>query len=74
MDMNRSHVTFSDSEDFEGAKKYKTANSVYILGFHTEHAAQSFVRYWHRKPMDWGKKSVDMDGDLPPIANAELLW
>lgn len=74
IDMNRSQVTFSDSHDLEGAKKYKKANSVYILGFHTEHAAQSFVRYWHRKPMDWGKKSVDMDGDLPPIANAELLW
>ena len=75
LDMNRSQMFFPDStQDVETTKKYKTANNVYILGFHTEHAAQSFVRYWHRKPMDWGKKSVESDGDLPPIANAELLW
>jgi hypothetical protein len=75
LDMNKSQVFFPGSEDGEvAAKKYKTANNVYILGFHTEHAAQSFVRYWHRKPMDWGKKQVDWEGDIPPIANAELLW
>jgi len=72
MDMNKSQVSFPGSEHVE--KKYKQANNVYILGFHTEHAAQSFIRYWHRKPMDWAKKSVDSEGDLPPIANAELLW
>jgi hypothetical protein len=72
LDMNKSQVSFRGSEHIE--KKYKQANNVYILGFHTEHAAQSFIRYWHRKPMDWGKKSVDSEGDLPPIANVELLW
>jgi hypothetical protein len=73
-DMNRSQVSFRESDEVEAAKKYRSANNVYILGFHTEHAAQSFVCYWHRRPMDWGKKAVDPDADLPPIANAELLW
>jgi hypothetical protein len=73
-DMNRSQVFFHDSDEVEAAKNYRSANNVYILGFHTEHAAQSFVCYWHRRPMDWGKKTVDPDADLPPIANAELLW
>jgi hypothetical protein len=74
MDMNKSQVFFPGSPDVEAAKNYRKSNNVYILGFHTEHAAQSFIRYWHRKPMDWGRKSVDLEGDLPPIANAELLW
>jgi hypothetical protein len=73
-DMNRSQVSFRESDEVEAAKKHRSANNVYILGFHTEHAAQSFVCYWHRRPMDWGKKAVDPDADLPPIANAELLW
>jgi hypothetical protein len=60
--------------DNDNTPKRRTPNSVYILGFHTEHAAQSFIRYWHRRPMDWGNKKVDMEGDLAPIANAELLW
>jgi len=74
LDMNRSQIPFPDSEDGKAAQKYRTPNFVYIVGFHTEHAAQSFVRYWHRKPMNWGSKTVDSAGDLPPIANAELLW
>ena len=74
LDMSRSQILLAGLENGEAARKFRTANSVYILGFHTQHAAQSFVRYWHRKPMDWGSKHVDWEGDSPPIANAELLW
>ena len=73
-DMSRSRVTSSGSDASEDSLKRRKAHPVYILGFHTEHAAQSFIRYWHRKPMDWGSKRADPEDDLAPIANAELLW
>ena len=54
----------------------RTPNLVYILGFYTELAAQRFVQYWHRRPMEWkGEGSEkDWEDDLPPVANAEMLW
>lgn len=54
----------------------RTANDVYVLGFHSEGAAQRFVAFWHRRPMELKQRNNDIDdeGDLPPIANAELLW
>ncbi|KAM0707061.1 hypothetical protein Q7P35_006392 [Cladosporium inversicolor] len=73
-DMSRSRVTQPGSDASDDALKRRKAHPVYILGFHTEHAAQSFIRYWHRKPMDWGSKKADPEDDLAPIANAELLW
>lgn len=58
--------------------KRRVPKSVYIVGFHTEAAAQSFVSYWHRRPMYWkSEKSaagIDEKGDTPAITNAELLW
>ncbi|KAM0719667.1 hypothetical protein Q7P37_003798 [Cladosporium fusiforme] len=74
LDMNRSQVSTGHSVDREDAQKRRTVNSVYIAGFHTEHAAQSFVRHWHRRPVSIGGRAADEEGDLPPIANAELLW
>ena len=74
IDMSRSRVTSGGSDASEDSLKRRKAHPVYILGFHTEHAAQSFIRYWHRKPMDWGSKRADPEDDLAPIANAELLW
>ena len=74
-DMSKSRISPSDSDaSAKSQQKRRVANPVYILGFHTEHAAQSFIRYWHRKPMDWGSKKADPEDDLAPIANAELLW
>lgn len=73
-DMTKSQAQPVDFGDSETALKRRTPIPVYIIGFHTEHAAQSFVRYWHRRPMDMGSKSADEDGELPPIANVELLW
>jgi hypothetical protein len=55
-------------------KRRRTPHPVYILGFHTEHAAQSFMRYWHRRPMDWKGEHMDEEGDIPPITNVEILW
>nr|POE78676.1 hypothetical protein CFP56_62927 [Quercus suber] len=59
--------------------KRRVRQSVYVVGFHTERAAQDFIRYWHRRPMVWeGNGSTagidENGGDLPAIANAELLW
>lgn len=56
----------------------RTPGVVYILGFHTESAAQSFVTHWHRRPLHKPHASANEngteDGDTPPIANVELLW
>jgi len=54
----------------------RTARDVYVLGFYSEGAAQRFVAFWHRRPMESKQKNNEMDeeGDLPPIANVELLW
>nr|OQO26583.1 hypothetical protein B0A51_06774 [Rachicladosporium sp. CCFEE 5018] len=63
------------SEQYKAAElKRRKPHPVFILGFHTEHAAQSFKRYWHRRPMEWEGDHADEEGDLPPIANVELLW
>ncbi|OQN95424.1 hypothetical protein B0A48_18439 [Cryoendolithus antarcticus] len=70
-----------DEEMEHKSEQHKTAelkrrkpHPVFILGFHTEHAAQSFKRYWHRRPMEWEGDHADEEGDLPPIANVDLLW
>lgn len=57
-------------------QKKRTPLLVYIAGFQTERAMQSFVHYWHRRPMEvqssqWN--SIEA-ADLPPIANVEVLW
>lgn len=54
-------------------QKRRSPGVVYLVGFHTERAAQSFVQYWHRRPIG-SPKHHDIEGDIPPIANAELLW
>lgn len=58
----------------EGLQRRRTEAPVYVLGFHTEHAARSFVAHWHRRPLESGKGGEDEEGDLPPVVNAELLW
>lgn len=73
-DMVNSQVSFDSVENSDIAQRRRTSSPVYILGFHTEHAAQSFIRHWHRKPMEWGSKKTDSEDDLAPIASAELLW
>ena len=45
----------------------------YIVGFPTERAMQSFVHYWHRRPM-LTEGFEHLDSDLPAIANVEALW
>lgn len=54
----------------------RTPQLVYIVGFHTQGAAQSFLSYWHRRPMAW--QGVDSgkgeEEELPPVANVEMLW
>nr|POE94252.1 hypothetical protein CFP56_16492 [Quercus suber] len=83
-DLVRQHSAQSKADAFvtgpdEEKPKRRVPNSVYIVGFHTEAAAQSFIRYWHRRPMVWEGKGamagIDEDGgDLPAIADVELLW
>ncbi|KAK5118088.1 hypothetical protein LTR62_004134 [Meristemomyces frigidus] len=53
----------------------RTPKVVYVVGFHTDLAAQHFVRHWHRKPMFWKQEQDrEWEDDLPPVANAEILW
>ncbi|KAK3652960.1 hypothetical protein LTR56_004908 [Elasticomyces elasticus] len=54
----------------------RTPGVVYIVGFYTEMAARQFVAYWHRREMivDREKEREDFEDDLPPVANAEMLW
>ncbi|KAK5128292.1 hypothetical protein LTR85_002959 [Meristemomyces frigidus] len=54
----------------------RTPQLVYIVGFHTLNAAQSFISYWHRRPMAWQgvDSGKDEEEDLPPVANVAMLW
>ncbi|KAK3673052.1 hypothetical protein LTR78_007163 [Recurvomyces mirabilis] len=53
----------------------RTPGLVYVVGFHTEMAAQQFVRFWHRRPLSWKQEhAAEWEDDLPPVANAEMLW
>jgi len=57
-------------------KTMRTLGVVYVLGFYTEMAAQQFVQYWHQRPMVWTADDGEqgLDDELPPVANAEILW
>ncbi|KAK8192749.1 hypothetical protein M8818_007921 [Zalaria obscura] len=57
-------------EEAENARKRSPA---FILGFQDLAEAESFARYWHRRPVELEDFSFDM-GDSAPIANAEVLW
>lgn len=68
------------SEDAERSPEFanqRSHNKVYVLGFQTERAMQSFVRHWHRRPLeaDRGRFSpMGGEDDLPPVLNVEILW
>lgn len=62
-----------DDDPSGSQQKRRSPGVVYIVGFHTEKAAHSFVQYWHRRPIGL-QKNNDIEGDLPPIANVDLLW
>lgn len=65
----------SDALDNELGLKRRTPGAVYILGFYTEKAARSFVSHWSCVPLPIvGSDPEDVEGDLPPIINAEYLW
>lgn len=77
----RSEFEWSDSGEIDKSQddlqKKRTPLVVYIAGFRTERAMQSFVHFWHRRPMEWEtvktRQGVEEE-DLPPIANVEVLW
>ncbi|KAK5129700.1 hypothetical protein LTR08_002944 [Meristemomyces frigidus] len=64
------------SDTAQAQQQRRTPQLVYIVGFHTEHAAQCFISFWHKRPMAW--KGVgsgkDVEEDLPPVTNVEMLW
>jgi hypothetical protein len=70
-------VSSTADVDFLGASGDRTwqekERSTYIVGFPTERAMQSFVHYWHRRPMVT-EGFEHLDSDLPAIANVEALW
>ena len=69
-----------DDDEFDtrtNQEKRRLQMPVYIVGFDTEKAMQSFVRFWHRRPMEWEglqKEGEDEEGDLAPVTNVEVLW
>ncbi|CAK4034807.1 Hypothetical predicted protein [Lecanosticta acicola] len=57
------------------APKVRTPIPVYIAGFQTEGAARSFTSHWHRRQLPVDEQvQRDLEGELPPIINAEYLW
>jgi len=76
-DMSPDFERLEDGGDNTGLKR-RTPLVVYILGFHTEHAMQTFLRFWHMRPMAWKGVDVatqyDEEDELPPITRLEILW
>lgn len=57
--------------------KRRTPHPVYIAGFSTQRALQSFIHFWHGRAMTWdgaGKAGGDEEGDFPPVAHVQALW
>lgn len=59
----------------------RTPRPVYIAGFAAEQAMQSFMHFWHGRPMAWsgadragGGGTGDEEGDAPPVAHVQVLW
>ncbi|PPJ52448.1 hypothetical protein CBER1_10317 [Cercospora berteroae] len=53
----------------------RTPPHVFIVGFHTEDAAQSFIAYWHKRKLELpNARAPDFEDDSPPVAHVELLW
>lgn len=74
------HKRTSDSEDTVDLDEMKrrAPRPVYIAGFHTDQAMQSFLHFWHERSLTWeGAPAVGVAGDewdLPPIAHVQALW
>ena len=62
-----------DNEPAEFRRQRRFAAPSYIIGFQTEGEAQTFVRFWHRRPMELANYDY-ANGDIAPIVNAEMLW
>lgn len=61
--------------------KFRRPDRVYIIGFETEFAAQSFMYYWHNRAVvhEASQESgigddEEKELDVPPVAKIELLW
>lgn len=54
--------------------KRRLPKPVYVMGFRTERAAQSFVAHWHGRPIEGLGLKTGLEDDIPPIAQAEILW
>ena len=51
--------------------------SVFIVGFPTERSLQSFVHFWHLRPLALESKKASTDreaNDVPPVAHVDILW
>lgn len=73
MDMDVARARQSSQDPAYAELKRRTPPEVYILGFHTERAAQSFVAHWHKRPLEMDPISFP-DWDASPIANVSMLW
>ena len=94
-DVAKLQARYGGSEGAEGnggtkGTKRRLPGGVYILGFQTESAAQSFRAFWHGRAMEWkkiegrsqaqGTNGLDESGndaqaeEAPPTARVEVLW
>lgn len=63
------------AESSGSAQRRRIPRNVYLVGFNHEADAQTFVQYWHRRPMLPSRLNQSFeDGESAPIVNAELLW
>lgn len=75
IDLSDENRRGTNSEEETRERSWRMPAPVYILGFHTEHAAQSFLRYWHKRPLvDASDMPDEVSADLPPIVELEVLW
>lgn len=72
IDVSRHNQSSQDPQYAE--LKRRTPPEVYVVGFYTERAAQSFVAYWHQRPLEMPQPEDASEWDAPPIANVSMLW
>lgn len=83
-DISREFATQFDFDDGPDGKKTEETEhgwsmkplDTFVIGFATESAMQSFVHYWHRRPMrtEGFEQEQGARSDSPPIINVEALW
>ncbi|QIW95285.1 hypothetical protein AMS68_000803 [Peltaster fructicola] len=81
--ISRWEATTRNMDEYTHSREHKpldtaswaTEAPVYVVGFATEAAAQSFLHYWQKRPLTrLDDPLFDIATALPPIVNLETLW